>query len=752
MNKGIILLFAALSVLSCTLVERDRESVEPNGSGYRKTHFVPGSAEVRFSAEMTEMIEESLASGSLETKSPGFNEVLVSLGVTSMERIFPYAGEFEERTRREGLHRWYRVKYDEDIPFTKSEDAFCCLEGVEIFEPERTLVVNGFFNDPRSEHQWNLSSINVTPVWKEYTVGDPSVIVGVIDVGFDTVHEDLSGNYVGGYNFCDRSTNIVAGNHGTHVAGIISAVNNNGSGISGISGGDYSKSLGGTGLLSCQVYVEGQNISGSGAEAIKWAADNGALIAQNSWGYTFDTEEEAESGAMSRSLKAAIDYFIKYAGCDNSGEQLPDSPMKGGIVVFSAGNDSFRYNPIGQYDPVISVGAVSSDLERTYYSNYGDWVDICAPGGDRQKGVEVISTLPGSTYGYMQGTSMACPHVSGVAALVISYCGGQGYTCDELRAQLIGGANSDAVDPSLQIGPLLDALGAITYGSTIAPDPVPSYEVFSVSDSIKLSWKVTTDGRGIRAYGYEVFAAPEKSMLEGIDYDASPSGIVTNTVYVGDLEAGDTICSTLKSFDFGFPCYVMIVGFSYNGVYSQPSEIMEVYANRPPVVTGSIDSFVMNGPGQKVSFDMEDYLKDPDGDDLTYAVSSSDASIAVGEVSGNQLIVSALKHGMTDFSVSVNDSCGHSARLAFQVYVMDPSNPVELGPTVVKDKLVIRTGEFRETGVRISGQTGKVLYNASMKVGAFHPVTIDMAAYAPGIYKVAVTMEGRTYDYRIVKI
>lgn len=752
MKKGIILLLAALFVLSCTSVEQDGGFVERNGSEHREALFVPGSAEVRFSPEMTEMIEETLVSGSLVTKSAGLNEVFVSLGVTSLERIFPYAGEYEDRTRREGLHRWYRVKFDEDIPLTKSAAAFGSLDGVEVFEPERTVKVNGYFNDPMSFQQWNLLSINLVPVWKEYTAGDPSVIVGVVDVGFDIGHKDLSGNYRGGYNFYNHNTDIIAGDHGTHVAGIISAVSNNGTGVSGIAGGDYAKRQAGTGLLSCQIFVDGKNGSGSGAEAIKWAADNGALIAQNSWGYNYNTEEEAESGTMAGSLKAAIDYFIEYAGCDNYGEQLPDSPMKGGLVVFSAGNDAFRYNPIGQYDPVISVGAVASDLERAYYSNYGDWVDICAPGGDREKGIQVMSTLPGSKYGYMQGTSMACPHVSGVAALVISYCGGPGYTCDDLKAQLIGGANPDAVDPGLQVGPLLDALGAITYGSTSAPSKVSSYEAVSVYDSVDLSWEVTTDARGVRAYGYKVFAAPESSMLEGIDYDAPLAGIIAETIYVGDLEAGETIGVNISGFDLDSPCYVMIVGFSYNGVYSQPSEIRKVYENRPPAVIGSIDSFIINGPGEKMVFDLDDYLRDPDGEDLTYVVSSSDGSIATGEISGSRLTVSALKRGLTEFSVSGSDSRGLSAGFAFQVYVMDPSNPVELSSTVVRDKLVIRTGELRETRVRISGQTGKVVYDGILQIGAFHPVTIDMGAFAPGAYKVAVTMGGETYEYRIVKI
>lgn len=863
MRKGLILLIATAFVLSCTSVEQDENIVEWNSPESAENQFIPGSAEVRFTPEMTAVVEEALASGSLVTKSASVNEVFASLGVSSLERIFPFAGEYEERTRREGLHRWYRVAFDESIPFTKSEAAFSSLDGVEVFEPERTISVNGFFDDPMSVQQWNLRNtvvdvdgfkehcdINVVPVWKDFTTGDPSVVVGIIDGGIEYRHRDLSANYVGGYNFIKHSTETVSNKHATHIAGIIAAVNNNSMGVSGVAGGDYAIRQKGAAILSCQIFPgEGQIGSGSGAEAIKWAADNGALIAQNSWGYNFNSEDEARTGVLAGSLRAAIDYFIEYAGCDNDGEQLPDSPMKGGLVVFSSGNEAYRYNPIGEYEPVLSVGAVAADFERAFYSNYGDWVDICAPGGDRPKGSEIFSTLPGNDYGYMQGTSMACPHVSGVAALVVSYCGGPGYTCDDLRAQLLGGANSGVVDPGQQIGPLLDALGAITFGSKSAPSKVSAFESEGLYDSISLSWNVTTDARGVRAYGYKVFVAKDESLLEGIDYDAPASGIISADVPVEDLDAGDTLRVTFGSLDLGTRYYVMIVGYSYNGVYSEASDVKEISTlqntppvielpdvadfnvkahetrvfplriydpeggevrisfspgspaatldtsslpdvvlsisgplggpgeylfsiiatdsyglsaefsgkyvvseNRAPVVKKGIDSFIMNGAGQKVTIALDDYMEDPDGEDMTFTVSSSDSSIARGDISGNQLTVSSLKYGLVDFSVSGSDALGLGAGLAFQVYVMDPSNPVDLSPTVVTDKLVIRTGELQDARVRISGQTGKVVYDKTLKVGAFQPATVDAGSFAPGIYKVAVTIGEKTYEQRIVKV
>lgn len=868
--KLLSVLAAAAAIWSCSTVEQDngpateQEEVKVEAD----SQFIPGSAEIRFTPEMTEMIEEMLAAGSMKTKSPSMNEAFESLGIISLERLFPYAGEFEERTRREGLHCWYRVRFDESVPVTKAEDSFKGLDGVEIFEPERAIVSRAVFNDPRFSQQWHYYNvgfsgenykdhcdINVEPVWRDFTTGDPSVVVGVTDGGIDSKHEDLAAHYKGGYNFVDHSTVVVPGSHGTHVAGTIGAVNNNSIGVSGIAGGDYAKRQKGVSLLSCQIFpADGEEGSGSGAEAIKWAADHGAIISQNSWGFTYETEDEARDATISSGLKSAIDYFIKYAGCDNDGNQLPDSPMKGGIVIFSAGNEEFRYDPICEYEPVLSVGAVAADFNKAYYSNYGDWVDICAPGGDTKKGTEVMSTIPGNKYGFMQGTSMACPHVSGVAALVVSYCGGPGYTSAQLRQQLIGGANGTAVRAGQKIGPLVDALGAITYGSTYAPAKVPSVKATSRSNSIDLSWEVNTDERGVRAYGYKAYASKDKSLLDDIDYSAkSIPGVSIGTVKVEELNAGDPISLTITDLEFETPYFVTVVGYSYNGVYSPVSDIKKVntLANNPPVidfadatdfdvrahetkvfpvriydpdghsvkvkftpgsdaasfamvpvspqemsaqltiagpksdsgeytfeieVTDSygittkftrkyviaenhapakkkeVDNIILSAPGDKVTLNIADYLEDPDGEDLSYSVTTSDKSVAHANPSGNELIITALNYGLVDLTLTGTDARGLKATLPFQLLVKDPSKPVELSSTTVTTELVIRTGELKETNIRISGQTGKVVYDSTSQVGAFQPAVIDVSAFAPGIYKLSVTMGGDTHVLTFIKI
>ena len=221
---------------------------------------------------------------------------------------------------------------------------------------------------------------------------------------------------INGYNFMYDSGKLTPMKHATHVAGIIAASGNNGKGIAGIAGGNGTA---GSGVKLMSTQVLGATSSNNTAAAIKYGADNGAVISQNSWGYNTTTTSVSY---IDPADKAAIDYFIKYAGCDNDGNQLPDSPMKGGIVIFAAGNDNVS-NPgtasPADYDAVVSVAAIAPDYTKASYSNYGSYIDISAPGGNLNGNGMVYSTIHNSSYGDMSGTSMACPMVSGVAALVI---------------------------------------------------------------------------------------------------------------------------------------------------------------------------------------------------------------------------------------------------------------------------------------------------------------------------------------------
>ena len=440
-----------------------------------------------------------------------------SRGSFRMERLFPADTRFEGRTKREGLDRWYLARIDgnssgdEIVNLLKATGVVDVVEfpseiNVDEASPAKGPVTRSSysesvtrnfefpFNESKAEalKQWHYNNTGEVlgksslcgadaNVWAAWSLcqGNSDVIVAVIDQGVKYDHEDLAVNmwvntaelngvegvdddgngYVDdiyGYNFVSGNASIVWSpdlTHGTHVAGTIAAVNNNGKGVNGIAGGSGNGD--GVRIMTLQTVgtLADANASGGIAgtvRAIKYAADNGAVICQNSWSYDSDISQADWTRTQYSSVREAMAYFAKYAGTDDNGNQT--GPMKGGLMVFSAGNDNTFLPCYPAADELaVSVAATDYNGSRAYYSDFGSWIDISAPGGDFKTDSSnggVYSTTVGengeSSYGYLQGTSMSCPHVSGACALAVSYYYGKekrmGLTAEMLREALLSSA------------------------------------------------------------------------------------------------------------------------------------------------------------------------------------------------------------------------------------------------------------------------------------------------------------------------
>lgn len=460
-----------------------------------------GSLLIKFNEKAALAFEKAVNSSDITRSNiEPLNVALNTIGATTIERLFPVVQKHEERTRKAGLHRWYIVHFDNDEQLEKAANAMAQVEDVEIvqynsilsYQPSNvipaeikadTRMTVSEVNDPAFKDQWHYYNtgsgihenqvagmdVNVKDAWR-YCTGDPSIIVAIIDEGVDYTHEDLKDNmWVNAgeiarngkdddgngfvddvYGFNHYTQGEISWNeqgdsgHGTHVAGTIAAVNNNGKGVCGIAGGDGSGN--GVRIMSSQMFSgKTKGTAAVSARAFKYAADNGAVIAQCSWGY--DGGKIKNDKDYKLSAGAEYDGIIYFQNTKNS------DVLDGGLVIFAAGNDSLSMSGYpAAYRDLVSVAATGCDGMPAYYTNFGPGTNISAPGGDLKNHGDkggILSTIPKSSllssgYGYMQGTSMACPHVSGVAALGLSYAKklGKRFSLEEFTAMLLLSVNN----------------------------------------------------------------------------------------------------------------------------------------------------------------------------------------------------------------------------------------------------------------------------------------------------------------------
>ena len=518
----IILAAIAVAGISCTKEISRSQSAESdalvsklidNGSAEAQE----GELLVKFDASTAEAISSGTSSFSAE-----------GIEITSLSPALPVRPKNLEAARKYGLDRWFRVTFDETIPVRTAAEKLSSSSEIQALQynsfiepvrPEKVVPYEGEvitkagtdmpFDDPYSVHQWNLinnggsgavagADVGVKDAWR-LTAGDPSIVVAVFDCAVSNIHADLSkavwineaekngtsgqdddGNgYIDdiyGFNFVGANLNKqpVKGNrlnwsngygHGTHVGGIIGAVNGNGKGVSSIAGGSGNGD--GVRLMSCQIFDGDNSTSDSqSAAAFIYAADNGACIAQCSYGNynVIRTDDEYINGNKDKGIagasleNAALLYFMDPSNSNHES-------LEGNIAVFAAGNHSNPYSCYpGALPYVLSVTAFCRDFTPGSYTNYGPGCKIAAPGGEiigtsdfsgmiLSTGVSNAATqspaVEGSNgkqdynYVYMQGTSMACPHVSGVIALGIAYAKklGKKFKRDEFTSMLLTSVN-----------------------------------------------------------------------------------------------------------------------------------------------------------------------------------------------------------------------------------------------------------------------------------------------------------------------
>ena len=641
-----------------------------------------------------------------------------------------------------------------------------------------------------------------------YGAGDPSVIVAVMDTGVFSGHEDLQGNMwvneaelngtagkdddgngyrddIHGYDFYKKSPDVEPGEHGTHVAGTIAAVNDNGIGVSGVAGGTGNGD--GVRIMTCAIY-DYMGYGTATPTGYVYAADNGAVISQNSWNYPM-------INILPEDMSVAFDYFIDNAGIGPDGEQT--GPMKGGVIIFAAGNEFSPKVGCPSDDPrVITVTSMMADYVKASYSNYGTEADIFAPGGAGERDAafpqqgQVYSTGLDNTYTYHSGTSMACPHVSGVAALIVSHYGANasGFTNEELKTILLRSyRNVDMwqTRPDIAAGlgaGLVDASLMELENPGVPPEAPAGLEVAEGTVEERLTVSVTglpADGNGMGIAYVNLRYAPEEARAE--------SGAWTSVTIPCRMSPGEALEYEVSGLTDA-TTYVFEAGaidrFGNESGYVGGEGRTIDHINRPPAIQKPLPGVELPDAAGEEPFvtavELSDYFTDPDlpADELSYAARSNDESVATVSVSGSMLTVEGLKLGATYVSVTVTDLAGErivknmSVKVLEERFPEDPPTPIppEEGVELTEGALTLFPNPAPDAlFIGVGGEAGKradirVYDSAAREVvrldgAAFGSegelkdvIRYDVSGLVPGSYTVRVKLaDGRELRSTFVK-
>lgn len=343
----------------------------------------------------------SLSIANAETVQAQPQEIIVKFkqGVTASEASTFHAQVKTTVTSTNQQLGYQVVKVNEGQNMNDVLQHYQSNPNVEYVEPNHEVHAYFTPNDPRYGEQYAPQLVGAEEAW-DVTQGSSDVTVAIVDTGVDYTHPDLEEKVVKGKDFIDNDDDPMDENmHGTHCAGIAAALTNNGVGIAGMAPEV-------TILAERVLDANGSGTLDSVAQGITHAADEGADVISLSLG----------SAQGATTLEEAVNY----------------AASKGSVVVAAAGNESTSSPSYpAYYEAAIAVAATDSNDRIASFSNYGDWVDVAAPG------VNILSTVPGGGYQTASGTSMATPLVAGQAALLAS----QGKSASEIRQAIEGTAD-----------------------------------------------------------------------------------------------------------------------------------------------------------------------------------------------------------------------------------------------------------------------------------------------------------------------
>ncbi len=386
--------------------------------------------------------------------------------------------------------------------------AYSSNRKVAYAEPDFVTEAVDSPDDPYFAYQWGLTTIGAPQAW-DVTTGSPGINIAILDTGVDLDHPDLASKIVSNINFSTSPTVDDVYGHGTHVAGIAAAITNNGIGVAGLG---YSCTI-------MNVKIGGDTGTGTYSwliSGIIWAADNGAEVINLSVG----------GSSYSSALQDAVNYAWS----------------KGVVVVAAAGNygSTTPFYP-AYYANCIAVASTDWHEAKSSFSNYGDWVDVAAPGDG------IWATLKNGSYGYKSGTSMASPHVAGLAGLVctvVSDTNGNGRVNDEVRARIE--ATCDDIGVTGIGAGRINAYEAVSGGEATPPPPPTGGVTGTVTDAedgSAMGGATVTDG----ARTTTTDAAGEYTIADvppgTYGVTASKSGYQSSSVTVTVVSGGNAVAN-----------------------------------------------------------------------------------------------------------------------------------------------------------------------------------------------------------------